>query len=451
MSTSDSATLPDRYRCPGEPYTISRAEHLGRLAAFYEKCRDCPHRQDAVTLAPRRRKQWAAVAARQAGSLQFGPESISGVLLNELSAQAAENLAARFGIVLRGARFTDRSAPILPVAVFLAYDGRPEALELLTPLARGLRWAACQVQHLGAASVGRLAAAVADEPNAAAVYLGNDRAHHATASLRFWGPGFVPCSSPGSLDLLRDADVVRGDRPTRHAGGQSRQSSGDRYLGGLRPRIATGRALRMVCDIRSAAVARDLAELIDPTPCQITHSSVPKRNHRNRAASLTRARIAGASKPSAEWFAPRTADVGVVIDDDCEALHVFDELSRPVDPDALLCLFARSLSGESGSRLVLTETEPAPGVVVALAHAGCAHRTLSTEDEPPTRQAVHEAQQKLRPGLIGGPSGRYRFAGAAPAADALVTLVELLAVLGADERPLSARIKAALVRLPAAG
>jgi hypothetical protein len=39
-----AATATAKYfRCPGEQYDISRPVHLARLAAFYSKCRDCPH------------------------------------------------------------------------------------------------------------------------------------------------------------------------------------------------------------------------------------------------------------------------------------------------------------------------------------------------------------------------------------------------------------------------
>ena len=45
------------YRCPGQQHPISRAVHLGRLAAFYPACRQCSHRDDTGTLSPRQVEQ----------------------------------------------------------------------------------------------------------------------------------------------------------------------------------------------------------------------------------------------------------------------------------------------------------------------------------------------------------------------------------------------------------
>ena len=61
MDRADTAALDGQYRCPGEPYAISRPLHLARLSAFYRGCRDCPHRFDRESLSPRAVQQLAAL------------------------------------------------------------------------------------------------------------------------------------------------------------------------------------------------------------------------------------------------------------------------------------------------------------------------------------------------------------------------------------------------------
>jgi len=56
------------YLCPGEAAPISRAVHLARLAAFYPRCRDCPHCGDVGGL-PRPQPDPIALRIPAAGSL----------------------------------------------------------------------------------------------------------------------------------------------------------------------------------------------------------------------------------------------------------------------------------------------------------------------------------------------------------------------------------------------
>lgn len=432
---SDLFARTEVYRCPGEPYTINRAEHLGRLAAFYEKCRHCPHRDDADTLAPRRRKQLATVAAREPANLRVGPDSISGWLRNELTLARAENLAAGFAARLPRPPFGEPSP-----TVYFAYDGRPSTVEWLIPITRGLRWGAANVINLGAASVGQLAAEATSDPDAAALYLGNDRGHDATASLSFWTPGFEPIDSPGRLDDIATAADVRGDRPARRFGAYRTQSSTGEHLSNVLTELKLKRQIRIVVDVRNQPTARDLQYLLESSPCELTW--LPRPKHLSRANRLRPA--SQKPKPHERWFPPNCADAAVVIDGDGEAVRLFDELARPVDPPALLYLLAEHAAKESGTG-VIRFASTLPDTVLA-AVEGLGFSVRATEDSTSTRQSLLSGHRALSAQLSGDNSGRFLIGAETAYADALRTLATLLSALAADERPLSVRLDRALAR-----
>ncbi len=76
--------------------------HLGRLAAFYPACRQCPHREDTGTLSPRQVAQLAETGRQGRPQSIFSDEGAGGVYLNDLTPAAARDIAAAFGVLLRG-------------------------------------------------------------------------------------------------------------------------------------------------------------------------------------------------------------------------------------------------------------------------------------------------------------------------------------------------------------
>jgi hypothetical protein len=94
-------TPPSReYRCPGERQSISRSVHLGRLAAFFPPCRDCPHREDTGSLSPRQVEQLAETAAQRRPRPLFHNEGAGGVFLDDLTPADARRIAAAFGVMV---------------------------------------------------------------------------------------------------------------------------------------------------------------------------------------------------------------------------------------------------------------------------------------------------------------------------------------------------------------
>ncbi len=152
MDADESPPQTEPYRCPGEQHTISRAVHLGRLAAFYPACRQCPRRDETGTLSPRRVAQLAETSRRGQPRSLFHEEGAGGVFLNDLSPAAAKEIAAAFGVVmLENARpgGLGTSVPSEPGTLLLAGDGRPLTAELVAAVAEGLRSTGCNVVDIG--------------------------------------------------------------------------------------------------------------------------------------------------------------------------------------------------------------------------------------------------------------------------------------------------------------
>jgi phosphomannomutase len=110
VNTENQPPDPDRYRCPDQQHPISRAVHLGRLAAFYPACRQCAHRDDTGTLSPRQVKHLAETNQRGRPLSLFHDEGAGGVYLNDLTPAAAHDMAAAFGVMLRSEGSPDQTA-----------------------------------------------------------------------------------------------------------------------------------------------------------------------------------------------------------------------------------------------------------------------------------------------------------------------------------------------------
>lgn len=78
-----------RFQCPGESYTISRADHLARLAAYYPDCGTCPRRHETGILSPRARKRLDQSHEAQQSAGIVHPEGVGGVAWNEFTPELA--------------------------------------------------------------------------------------------------------------------------------------------------------------------------------------------------------------------------------------------------------------------------------------------------------------------------------------------------------------------------
>ncbi len=345
----------DGYRCPGERYPISRAVHLGRLAAFYPACRRCERRREHGPLSPRQVKRLAALEQRRRPRTLFREGGIWGVLHNDVEPPDAFRLAVAFGLLLQDAETVRRAEDSAPGRqgtarsrqILLAHDGRPETCELVAAAGEGLRWAGWPLVDLGAASAPCAAFAAGRLGASGAMLVGNPAGRPETVGFRFWrGPG-EPLDRAGLAEIARRFGI-RADRPTRKAGSARRLSVEAEYLARFAGAYHGLRPLRLVFHSTCPPLARYLARLLEATACQpLPSPALP----RQVAGEVVRA----------------GAHFGAAVSGDGESLDVWDEAGRHVPAER----FAR-LGGE----------DDAPGPLDALQALTRLLGVLSRSDRP---------------------------------------------------------------------
>ena len=474
MNADNTLPQSDEYRCPGEEHAISQSVHLGRLAAFYPACRQCPRRDDTGTLSPRQVAQLAETRGRAQPQSLFHDEGAGGVYLNDLTPAAARKIAAAFGAAMieeglkqiregegergrGGEKHGDCDdllvslSPCLPLSpsVLLAGDGRPLTAELVAAAAEGLRAVGCNVVDIGPSTGACLAFAVDRFQTAGGVLVGNPGSDSHTAGLKFWASGSRPLSAGGSLEPIieryragnypNSSIGEKGEgtlpfRPTRTYGELTRCQAEEPYLAQMSEHYHALRPLRVVIDSASKPTVDFLRRLVAAVACEV----VACRTSRNDLA---------------RQILDAAAHFAVCIDGDGETCHALDERGRDVSPERLLLLVAQRSSAKS----VVLETETSRAVIDRLGQFGMQIATSS-----PRRADMYAAMRQSGAVLGGGPSGRFWHVEAGlpgtvpifvsakmglspltptqaglPLCDALMTVTRLLMLLSQSDEPFS--------------
>ena len=391
------------YRCPGERQPISRAVHLGRLAAFYPACRQCPHREDTGSLSPRQVEQLAETAEQRRPRPLFHDEGAGGVFLDDLAPADARLIAAAFCAALNslaaaGTAACGGSGADVPSAakrqqssreIILAGDGRPIAAELVASVAEGLRWSGRDVVDIGPATAACMAFAVHHLRAAGGVLVGNPGVAPQEVGLQFWMAGPHPLSAGGGLESVAQLAETDLSRPTRRGGQMSRFQADEPYLAALSDHYHALRPLRVVVDSASKPLLHYLQRLCTAVACEI----IPLRAARRDLSDQIRA---------------EAAHFAVQIDGDGETCRVFDEQGREAPPERVLLLLA---------------AEECPPVQVVTG---------------PRRADVSRIMRENGAMLGFGPGVRYWHSMAGvPLPDALMTVTWLLKILSRGDEPLS--------------
>ncbi len=338
---SEHRTSAAEYRCPGDPQPISRAVHLGRLAAFYPACRTCVHRDDTATLSPRQVEQLQEVQASVVARSVFSDEGAGGVYPNDFTAPTARRIAAAFAAWVRekvgetGGEGRDEqesnrveqaaagSPNASQSAILLASDGRPITAELTAAVGEGLRSTGCDVIDLGPATAPCLAFAVRDCHALGGVLVGNPGREPHFVGLQFWTAGPRPLSTDGSLEPVIDRYESEADRPARRHGALHRLQADARYLDAIQPHYHAMRPLRVVVDSASRPLLEYLERLAAGVACRI----IPSRVGRRELSEMVRT---------------EKAHFAASIDGDGETCSILDERGDPVAAERLLQLLAIS-------------------------------------------------------------------------------------------------------------
>jgi hypothetical protein len=472
----------ETYRCPGEDYSITRSVHLARLAAFYAKCRDCPHAAEGTGAA------WATEDAPEprapAGGRPsiFVEEGVRGRYLNEITRGTAERLAAALASCLwddfveqastsvrssslgrgvegergrslalslesdarsavEGVRVleTGRSGP----RVVIAHDERPSSPDLVIGAGQALRRMGCQVVDIGLATRPCFLFAVNHLQAAGGVLVTGAGCDPGWAGLEFVSRGNVPCSSAGAIDKIADRFRARVIRPSRHAGSQRTfqallpyEAGFAKHFHALRPlAIALACPSRTLRELFSRAFREVACRLIPvETPTRLRNLEDPRDPDLARTARTVR---------------ERRADLGVLVEEDGEQCLIFDERSEIVPPCRVFALLCGSIEDVAGPLVVPREwadatnspLPPGEGPGARGAEFGRSPRAAQYTGriflDETSRERVTQATHAHRARLAADGRGRYWFWEGISTCDALLTLVRLLQALSQSDAPLS--------------
>ena len=447
MTAQESSPQTAQYRCPDEERPIGRAVHLGRLAAFYPACRQCPHREDTGTLSPRQVAQLAEIGGQGRPPSIFSDEGAGGVYLNDLTPAAARDIAAAFGVLLRGEgrgekgegragkgerrreseepsvhhssfiihHSSNPQSPIPNPSVVLAWDGRALTAELVAAAGEGLRFSGCDVIDVGPATAACLALAIDHFRACGGILVGNPGQEPHRVGMKFWTAGPRPLSAGGSLEPLVELVKAGVSRPARHFGVIRRLQADGPYLARMAQYYHAIRPLRVVVDSASKPLVGYLERLAATVACEI----IPSRSVRHDLPGQVRA---------------NAAHFAVCIDGDGETCGVLDERGHEIPAERLLLLLARNVGGDSSRRSVVLETGSSRTLIERLEGLG-----MRVAMSSPRRADLSAAMSENGALLGGGPSGRFWFNDAGfPSPDALMTVTRLLVLLSRSDEPLSA-------------
>ncbi|MFM9960081.1 MAG: hypothetical protein ACKV2Q_02525 [Planctomycetaceae bacterium] len=446
--------LEPQYVCPGESHAISRAVHLSRLAAFYPKCRECPHRQETGQL-PQPQFADESSARLRVSESAFGGftlEGVRGVYLNDLTRQTAGELAAGFASLLweslpltgRGdlrdansKRPLRRSGPVVAVG----FDERPSSPDIVTGVAAALRRMSCQVVDLGQTSPACFRFAVAHLQAAGGLLISGHGCEPSWTGLDFVGKQGRPISAAGrrespsadvnaprtiSLDDIHARCEQEVARPLRHGGTQRIFPASVPYLAGLWKHFHALRPLRVAIACPLRFVRETLDGLFAKLPVTLAWVEIPQRSRdllNGDDSDVQRLRSA---------VLARSADFGFLIDDDGANVAVLDESGTLLAPDDMLSLLVELLSAE----------QPGGAIVIDNAARERLQPRLAARKQRCwlggwTQSEMWQAMRSDSAICGGGATGRVWLRENVPTTDAILTLAQLLRCLSRSDSPLS--------------
>lgn len=471
FAASDKA---EKFRCPGEEYDISRSVHLARLAAFYSKCRDCPHAPgvDASPIVADPQSEMSVVTPEQsprgqsqrAHATLFKPEGVRGRYLNELTRALAAQIAGAMASCLwdeavgstpagdwkpssavetagsdellttEGIRLLkpERPGPCLVVA----HDERPSSPDIVTGVGQALRRMGCQVVDIGLATRPCLMFAINHLDAAGGIQVTGGGGDPGTTGLDFVSQNGIPCSASGELDRIAERFRQGYSRPSRRPGSQRAFQASVPYEAGLWKHFHALRPLKIALACPNQAVREVFNRIFRKLACRLLPVETPTRLRKpGDPADPDLARIS-------RTIGQVQADLGVLIEDDGELCTILDEQGRLVAP--------RLVAGIIGE-VARTDIESEPIVVYPGAWRGSPAvpgRGMSSgrpRRRPSSTHYVSDASRENMTRALNGQQavfgadgvGRYWFAESYPACDAILTVVHLLQALSRSDETLS--------------
>jgi phosphomannomutase len=460
----------EMFRCPGDAYDISRSVHLARLAAFYSKCRDCPHAPAGNGSATDSHAkceitQLTAAQLRPGDASLFVNEGVRGRYLNELTRAKAAEIAGAMASCLWDdficAGQVDNSTAIAftPAAasdehlttegirilkperpgpcVIVAHDERPSSPDIVTGVGQALRRMGCQVVDIGLATRPCWVYAVNHMQAAGGIHVTGAGCDPEMTGLDFVSQGGVPCSLRGKLDTIRERFRQGYSRPSRRPGSQRTFQASIPYEAGLWKHFHALRPLKIALACPSRAVQDVFSRVFRKLACRLIFVETPTRLRTSSdPADPDLVRVS-------RTIGQTRADLGVLIDDDGEQCTFLDERGRIVSNrllGGLLREFA-SVDAQADSVAVYPVAWQSGWIVPAgcrvddgvmsgddARHQRTAHFVLDS-----SREYITRAMRQYQAGFGADGIGRFWFAESFAACDAILTVVHLLHALSQSD------------------
>ena len=404
-----------QFQCPGEPQSISWTVHVGRLAAYYWKCRDCRHRFATGSLSPRQVERLAQTHAARPTAAEPHLDGVAVQYRGQLDNPAIRQLAIAVGSALAQDRDNSTTRPI----VVVGGHGRGLPAEMTGPVGDGLRWSGCDAIDVGHVSSPCLIAAIEHLRADGGVYVGGFPEDPRAARISIWGPRARPVSVGSGMEQFEPHGRNAQARHVRRAGATRRWRADDVYLAALKNDFHALRPLRFVIQTACTPLLRHLESLTGQVGCQII-ADESMSDWRHTAVQISRE------------VQRQRAHFGFWIDADGESCRVFDEHGIAVPPERFLLLLAGNHLRARPDGVIVLERDTPDDVGEAILDAGG-----SVVAAGPTRAEMAACLRDRGGHLGGGPSGRYWTTSPLPVADALKTLSILLNILSTSDAPLS--------------
>lgn len=382
------------FRCPGESYPINRSVHLARLAAGYEACRICLHREDqsgAETVGPVD-KTAEVTAAESPERWYLAGQGMRGRYLNEVTRGVLATWAYRIGCRWRSSFHAPESGE--SSRVIAGHDARPSSPDLFAGVVAGLRRAGCPVLDVGLVPQPVAWEAMVAQQAHAVVYVTGAGCELSWNGLDVTERGPRPWSFEDWQELTYGGDPLEtgaGDGlgeliPLRQATNDSLQ----RLVAGLHG----VRPLRFILAIPHAPQRRLAEQMFAGGALRVDwiESGLRRLDEQvDTDPDLVRVR---------ETTVSASADFGLAVHDDGFGVTLFDETGSPVSIDQLATLLGAGRFADPARRSQLLLPRPGDDF-----------------------------------GLFGATSG-----GGDAICDGLATVVQLIARLSESDQPLSARL-----------
>lgn len=435
------------FQCPGEDYPISKAIHLSRLAAFYPKCRECPHKEHTGNLSLEiieRLKQ--TQLSRASTQNPFTSEGVRGVYLNQINRYQAAHIAGAFSTMLweslplkgiapqktNSVSQSETTPDRLPVtqeqsrgpSVVIGYDERPSSPDIITGVASALRRNGCRVIDLGLTVPSILSFATNHLQAQGAIMVTGAQFGPSYTGLDFLLENSQPVSAGRELEKIEQISLRGFGRASRQPGSQRTFHPMEAYRAQFQKHFHALRPLKIkiACSLR--LVRETLNALFEKLPCELSWVDIP---HQKR--NLLSPQDNDVLKMQKQ-LQTDSADLGLIIDDDSRRCAFFAETGTLLSNFKVSRFLMQALSREQSSRSFLLD-----------------RASLEELKDVPAGWNIHPHSDTLADGYFqmlqrqavyaGGQSGYHWFKDAVPTCDAILTLAHILAALSFSDAPFS--------------